>query len=56
MNQLKDPPSDGISCLRFAPSTNTIAASSWDSVDYGFFFYLGNSILYTRVIRLHSNL
>lgn len=32
MNKLKDHPTDGISCIRFAPKTNTLAASSWDSV------------------------
>lgn len=29
---INDPPTDGISCVCFAPSTNLLLASSWDSV------------------------
>lgn len=29
---LSDPPTDGISCVRFAPASDLLLASSWDSV------------------------
>ena len=32
MFKLQNCPTDGISCLRFAPSSDTLAVSSWDSV------------------------
>lgn len=32
MIKLQNCPTDSISCLKFAPSSNTLAASSWDSV------------------------
>lgn len=35
---LNDPPTDGISSVCFAPSSDLLLASSWDSVRVFFFF------------------
>lgn len=54
LNKLKDPPKDSISCLRFAPSSSYLIASSWDSVCFSANLLVDCQFIFFTVIGLRS--